>query len=86
MVLFIQNDTSGNIYDLGRSIGDNSGDFIGIKDSNVGSDDEDGIIFGFPAGVATTPANAVVLRITYNISNSATQTSENISQLNLKFT
>ena len=82
MVLHIFGDD--NIYDLGRVVDQNSGNYIGIVSSKTTSNntnDSNGLTFSLPANTFTTSTNYMVLQITYKDIN----TSDNISLLKLKF-
>lgn len=80
MLIHVQGDT--NIYDLGRVVGQNAGDFIGIQDSTVNaSTDYQGINFAFPAGVEASSTVPIILEIKYNVTN----ISHYISQVQLRF-
>ena len=79
MTLHVQNDS--NVYDLGREVGDNSGNFIGIRDSfvNESQGQHKGINFAFP--VQPNSTNKVILKIKYNTN----ETNNYITEVQLKF-
>ena len=73
-----------NIYDIGRVVDQNSGNYIVIvssKTTSNGTNDSNGLTFSLPANTFTTSTNYMVLQITYKDIN----TSDNISLLKLKF-
>lgn len=79
MTLHVQNDS--NVYDLGRAVGNNSDNFIGIKDSfvNESQGQHEGINFAFPNNIS--PANKVILKIKYNTND----LNNYITEVKLKF-
>ena len=79
MTLHVQNDA--NVYDLGREVDDDSGNFIGIAQSfvNESQGHHNGINFALP--VQPNSVNKVVLKIKYNTND----LNNYITEVKLKF-